>query len=108
MRRSKLESYGDILGALVKKPLTIDSIAYETNMGCAILRKHLNFLIKNGLVEERILGKKTLYVVTERGAAVSKTLNFQKYLEKVVNRIKMMDEAIHIIPTISERNDKEK
>ena len=102
MRKSKLECYEEILGTLVKKPLTIDSIAYETNMECNVLRRRLEFLIKNGLVEERDSGRKTLYAITERGVAVFKTLNFQKYLEKVVNNIRIMDEAVHIIPAISE------
>lgn len=106
MRRSKLESYEDILGALVKKPLSIDVIAYETSMDCTFLRKSLGFLMKYSLVEERSSSKKTLYAITERGVAVFKTLNFQKYLEKVVNTIKVMDEAFQVIPTISERNDK--
>jgi predicted transcriptional regulator len=108
MRRSKLESYEDILGALVKKPLTIDGIAYKTNIDCVILRRRLDFLMENGLVKERISSKKILYAITERGIAVFKTLNFQKYLEMVANTIIAMDEAIHVIPIISERDNKEK
>jgi predicted transcriptional regulator len=108
MRRSKLESYEDVLGALVKKPLTIDSIAYKTSMDCITLRKRLDYLIKYSLVEERISSKKILYAITERGIAVFKTLNFQKYLEMVANTIMAMDEAIRVIPIISERDSKEK
>jgi len=108
MRRSKLESYEDILGALVKKPLTIDGIAYKTSMDCNSLRKRLDYLIKYSLVEERISSKKTLYAITERGVAVFKTLDFQKYLEMVADTIMAMDEAIHVIPIISERDSKEK
>ena len=108
MRRSKLESYEDVLGALVKKPLAIDGIAYKTNIDCVILRRRLDFLMENGLVKERILSKKILYAITERGIAVFKTLNFQKYLEMVANTIMAMDEAIHVIPIISERDTKEK
>ena len=108
MRRSKLESYEDVLGALVKKPLIIDGIAYKTNIDCVILRRRLDFLMENGLVKERILSKKILYAITERGIAVFKTLNFQKYLEMVANTIMAMDEAIHVIPIISERDSKEK
>jgi len=104
MRKSKLESYEDILGALVEKPLTIDRIAYETSMDCAVLNQRLDVLIKNGLVEERFSNKKTRYAVTEKGMAVFKTLNFQKYFEKVANTIRMMDEAVHVIPIISENS----
>jgi predicted transcriptional regulator len=106
MRRSKLECYEDILGALVKKPLTISRIAYETNMDCGILKQRLEFLIKNGLVEERNSSKKTLYAITERGTAVFKTLNFQKYLEKVMKTIRILDEATRLIPTISEEQQR--
>lgn len=106
MRKSKLESYEEILGALIKKPLTIDSIAYETNMHCDVLKRRLNFLIKNGLVEERDSGRKTLFAITERGVAVFKTLNFQRYLEKLIKNIRIVDEAAHIIPTISEKQRK--
>jgi predicted transcriptional regulator len=108
MRRSKLESYEDILGALVKKPLTIDGVAYKTNMDCNSLKKRLDYLIKYSLVEERISSKKILYAITERGVAVFKTLNFQKYLEMVADTIMAMDEAIHVVPIISERDSKEK
>jgi len=108
MRRSKLESYEDVLGALVKKPLTIDGIAYKTNIDCITLRKRLDYLIEYSLVEERISSKKIVYAITERGVAVFKTLNFQKYLEMVADTIRAMDEATHVIPIISERDSKEK
>ncbi len=64
MRKSKLESYEDILEALVDKILTTDQIAYEINVNCTILRQRLDFLIKNSLVEEQELGKTTLYTIT--------------------------------------------
>jgi predicted transcriptional regulator len=106
MRKSKLESYEDILGALVKKPSTIDAIAFETTMNCMVISQRLNFLMENGLVEERAVDEQVIYAITERGAAVFKVLNFQRYLETVVDRVRAMDEAIHIIPAISE--DKER
>jgi predicted transcriptional regulator len=106
LRRSKLECYEAILEALVKSPLTIDSIAYKTGMDCTILGQRLEFLISNGLVEKRTLNKKKQYAITERGVAVYRTLNFQKYLEKVTKAIRVMDEAMHVIPIISEQNNK--
>lgn len=107
MRKSKLESYEEILGVIVKKPLTIDSIAYETDMECTVLKQRLDSLIKNGLVEERISTKKTAYAITERGLSVYKTLSFQKYLEKVANAVRTMDEAIHVIPLIEDNENSE-
>ncbi len=106
MRRSKLESYEAILEVLVKRPLTAGSIAYKTNMDCTVLGRHLDFLIKNGLVEERLSNKKTLYAVTERGTAVFKALNFQKYLEKVTASLRAIDDALQAVPTISKRINK--
>ena len=73
MRRSKLESYEAILSALVEKPLSIDSIAYETDMNCTLLKQRIDFLLENSLVEERTPSRKTLYAITERGIAVLKT-----------------------------------
>lgn len=107
MRKSKLESYEEILGVLVKKPLAIDNIAYETGAECTVLKQRLDFLIKNGLVGERLSGKKTRYAITERGLAVYRTLSFQKYLEKVANTIRTMDEAIHVIPIIEDYDKSE-
>lgn len=107
MRRSKLECYEEILGALVNKPLSLDRLAYEANMDCSVLKQRLESLIRYGLVEERISGKKTLYAITERGVAVFKTLNFQKYLEKVLNKVKVLDEAFEVIPKISKNVEKQ-
>lgn len=107
MRKSKLELYEDILGVLVNNPLALDYIAYETNMDCTILRQHIGFLIKNSLVEERGSGKKTLYAVTEKGIAVLKTLNFQKYLGKISNKVRVIDEALEIVRKL-EKSEREK
>jgi predicted transcriptional regulator len=101
VRRSKLESYEAILETLVKKPLTVDRIAYETTMDCTVLNRRLNFLMENGLVEERPLSEKTLYAITERGIAVFKTLNFNRYVEKISNTLSAIDEALQAIPVIS-------
>jgi len=101
MRKSKLETYEVILEALVKKPLTIDNLAYETNMDCAHVRQRLDFLLKNSLIEERSRREKIHYALTERGVTVLKTLNFQKYLEKIASTIRTMDEALQVLPTIA-------
>jgi predicted transcriptional regulator len=107
MRRSKLESYEAILGALVEKPLSLDNIAYETDMDCNLLKQRIESLLKNSLVEERNLNMKTRYAITEKGIAVLKTLSFQKYFEKVANSIRMVDEALQVLPKISGTSDNE-
>jgi len=100
MQKPKLESYMSILEALVVKPLTLDHIAYETDMDCTILRQRLDFLIQNNLVEKRESYRKTLYAIKEKGVAVLRTLNFPKYLEKIANDIRVIDEALEIIRTL--------
>jgi len=88
MRRSKLESYEAILGALAEKPLNIDSLAYKTKMHCEILSQRIKSLIKYGLVEEIASNGRKMYIITERGISVYKTLNFQKYVKKIANAIR--------------------
>ncbi|MEM0058164.1 MAG: winged helix-turn-helix domain-containing protein [Candidatus Bathyarchaeia archaeon] len=88
MRRSKLEIYEAILSALAKRPLTVDSIAYRTSMDCTLLQQYLESLVRYGLVQERVGGKKRLYAITERGMAVFRTLSFQRYLDKIAKSIK--------------------
>jgi predicted transcriptional regulator len=104
MRRSKLELYEDVLRALVDKPLTVDSIAYKCNMDCVALRQRLDFLMKNGLVEENYK-KKTFYALTKRGLAIFKTLAITKRLEKLQATIKMIDDALQSIPALSENSE---
>lgn len=107
MRRSKLETYEAILETLVKKPLAIDRLAYEANMDCAVLKQRLEFLLRNSLIEERIRHEKTFYALTERGVTVLKTLNFQKYLERIATTIRTMDEALQVLPTITGNKEDE-
>lgn len=96
MRKSKLESYEDILKALVSRNLTTDQMAYQMKADSTILGRRLDFLIKNSLVEEQELDKITLYTITERGMAVLKALNFQKHLNKIANRIKAVHEELQV------------
>ena len=104
MRRSKLELYEDVLTALADRHLTVDAIAYACNMDCIILRQRLDFLGKNGLVEERHYDKKTCYALTRRGLAIYRTLAITKSLEKLQTNIKRIDEALQSIPSFSEHN----
>jgi predicted transcriptional regulator len=106
MRRSKLETYEAILGALSKRPLKIDGLAYKVNLDCVALKKNLDFLIENGLVEERFLAKGTSYAATERGTSVFKTLDFQKYFKKIQDTLIAIDGAMKVVPEISKRKEK--
>jgi predicted transcriptional regulator len=71
LRRSKLETYMDILRVLAHGPLKLTHIMYKANVNCSALKKYMNFLIKQGLVEERTAGKDTrVYLITQRGITV--------------------------------------
>ncbi len=74
MRRSKLETYIDILKVLGHKgPLKLTHIMYKANVNCKVLKEYLDFLMKQGLVEERPARKaNTVYAVTQRGITVLK------------------------------------
>ena len=74
MRRSKLEMYVDILTVLAHKgPLKLTHVMYKANVNCCVLKEHLDFLIKQGLIEERMVKKeRVVYAVTQRGITVLK------------------------------------
>ncbi|MGA3111145.1 MAG: winged helix-turn-helix domain-containing protein [Candidatus Bathyarchaeia archaeon] len=74
MRRSKLEMYVDILKVLAQRgPLKLTHIMYKANVNCKVLKEYLDFLAKQGLVEEKIIGRERLvYAITQRGVTVLK------------------------------------
>jgi predicted transcriptional regulator/uncharacterized protein YuzE len=100
MRKSRLERYGDILHALMRKPLTIDNIARKTCMNRSIVKWHIEFLIRRGLVEERTSSKNISYALTEKGKAVFRYLNFQTS-GKVEKIMSMKNKPRQINPTIA-------
>jgi predicted transcriptional regulator len=74
MRRSKIEMYLDILKILAHRgPLKLTHVMYKANVNCKMLKEYLDFLIKQGLVEEKILRRqKIVYSITQRGVTVLK------------------------------------
>ena len=74
MRRSKMEMHLDILKILAQKgPLKLTHIMYKANVNCCVLKEYLDFLMKNELVQEKILRKqKVVYEITEKGLSVLK------------------------------------
>jgi predicted transcriptional regulator len=83
MRRSKLEMYVDILTVLAHRgPLKLTHIMYKANVNCSMLKEYLDFLTKQGLIEERILRKnRVVFAVTQRGITV---LKYFKELKQVL------------------------
>jgi predicted transcriptional regulator len=74
VRRSKLEMYVDILKVLAQRgPLKLTHIMYKANVNCSVLSEYLEFLLKQGLVEERHVKKnRIIYAVTQQGLTVLK------------------------------------
>ena len=95
MRRSKLEMYVDILKVLAHRgPLKLTHIMYKANVNCGVLKEYLDFLVKQNLVEERIVGKsRSVFAITQRGIIV---LKYFKELEQV---LPIMEEARNRLPT---------
>jgi predicted transcriptional regulator len=91
MRRSKLEIYIDILDVLaLKGQLKLTHIMYKSNVNCKVLKEQLEFLIKNKLVEEKILRKeRTVYGITQKGIQVL------KYFREIEQVFPMKEEVKH-------------
>jgi predicted transcriptional regulator len=83
VRRSKLEMYVDILSVLAHRgPLKLTHVMYKANVNCSVLKEYLDFLMKQGLVEERTVGKqRVVYAVSQRGITV---LKYFKELKQVL------------------------
>jgi predicted transcriptional regulator len=71
LRRSKLETYIDVLNVLAREgPLKLTHIMYKVNANCSVLKGDLGFLIKQDLVEERtIAGQHKVFTVTQLGVS---------------------------------------
>lgn len=86
VRRSKLETYIDILEVLaLRGPLKLTHVMYKANVNCSILKEYLEFLIKQGLVEEKTLGKhRVAYAITNKGLIVLKQFRELKQVLPIV------------------------
>jgi len=105
MSPSKLDKYLNILGVLVVRPQKTDYLARRVRMEQRVLNRHLNFLVKNGVVEKRRFSDKLiLYAITERGLAVFKTLRALKYFEKLRDSLPVVEEAREIAAVLSKRS----
>jgi len=63
LHRSKLKICEDILRTLMRKPLKVDTIAYKISMDCVMVKWHLEFLKRNGLVEEKLAEGENFYAI---------------------------------------------
>jgi len=102
MPPSKLDKYLNILEVLVRRPQKLDQIAYKAKMECTSLKRYLDFLVSNELVEERRLsGKRVVYAINERGLSVFKTLRALKYLEKLKKTLPIVEEAREVASVLT-------
>lgn len=71
--------YVDILIVLSHRgPLNLTHVMYEANVNCSVLKDYIDFLTKQGLIEERSVGKhRVVFAVTQRG------LNVLKYFKEL-------------------------
>jgi predicted transcriptional regulator len=82
-RRSKLETYTDILKVLVNRgPLKTTHLMQKININSKTFKEYVEFLVKQGLVKERSVKEgRIVFEITPRGVLVLKGL---KELEKVL------------------------
>jgi len=94
LRRSNLEIYLDILRVLEgSSQLKLTHIMYETNVNCCVLKEYLDFLMRQGLVETRAVGRQRMaYSITQRGITV---LNCFRELKQV---LPIVDEDRNLTP----------
>jgi predicted transcriptional regulator len=94
LRRSKLEMYVDILTVLAHRgPLKLTHVMYKANVNCSVLKEYLDFLIKQNLVEERIVGKaRVVFAVTQRGITVL------KYFREIKQVLPIIEESRNQTP----------
>jgi len=66
--------YIDILKVLAQRgPLKLTHVMYKANVNCKVLKEYLDFLLKQGLIEERTMGKaRIVYANTQKGITVLK------------------------------------
>jgi predicted transcriptional regulator len=105
MAKSKLENYEDLLQALVDRYLSVDGLAFSCNMDCVAVTQRLDFLIKNGLVQEKQCHKKKLYALTKRGLAIQKTLAITKRMERLKTTVKAIDESLVAMQRFSDKRE---
>jgi len=105
MSPSKLDKYLNVLEVLVARPQKMDYLARRVHMEQSVLKRHLAFLVSNGVVEKRRFSEKLiLYAITERGLSVFKTLRALKYLEKLRDALPAVEEAREIAAVLSKRS----
>jgi len=86
--------YVDILTVLAQRgPLKLTHVMYKANVNCSVLKEYLDFLMKQGLVEERTIGKRrAVFAITQRGITVL------KYFKELKQVLPIVEEARSQVP----------
>jgi DNA-binding PadR family transcriptional regulator len=105
MPLSKLDKYLKVLEVLVERPQELDKVASRTRMKRRELKQRLDFLLLNGVIEERVFNDdRVVYAVNDRGLAVFKTLRAFKYFEKLKDTLPVIEEAREIASLLSKHS----
>ena len=94
-----------ILKALTSNSSTIDMLSFSTGMDCVALRQHLDFLIMNGLIEERTSRKKKICAISAKGIAVLNALNSKEYFKKIREPLADVDETVQVFRVSKEKRE---
>lgn len=88
--------YVGILTVLAHRgPLKLTHVMYKANVNCSVLKQYLEFLIKQGLVEEKTAGKqRVVYAITQRGITVL------KYFKELKQALPIMEEDRRQVPPL--------
>ena len=88
--------YVDIITVLAHRgPLKLTHIMYKANVNCSVLKEYLEFLMKQGLVEERSVRKhRIVYAITQRGLMVL------KYFRELKQVLPILEEEERKIPPL--------
>ena len=90
MRRSQLEMHLKILEILDHVgPLKLTHVMNKANVNCSMLKEYLDFLTRQGLVEEKIIGEgRKVYAITQLGLKVLKQFRELKEVLPIVEETK--------------------
>jgi predicted transcriptional regulator len=88
MRRSQLEMHLKILEILDHVgPLKLTHVMNRANVNCSLLKESFDFLTKQGLVEEKIIGKeRKVYAITPLGLKVLKQFRELKEVLPIIEK----------------------
>ena len=80
-RRSKLETYIEIMAAISQGASKPTHVMYRANLAWSSMQEHLEFLLAQGLIMEKRVGARRRYELTENGY---RTLGYFRKVRKAL------------------------